>query len=421
MLKSVLQIVSSRFFSSGLSFIWSIFAIRILAPEVLADYAWIMAVLPILLLVSDLGVKNSLLKALPLIQSRNREEKVLRIVQTVSRLKIWLLFLTIFILIVFGLAGIFQSRTIPLALGILLFSHTFYYFLETILQAQEDFRTVALSRVFIQILRLVGIIFIWNYPLFKTLVIVEIISYLLIAIYLKIARKDISLQLNYLYPKQSELKEIFHDLKTGFWLFVAEFAGVLIKRFDIILITIFCQPFQVAKYVAASKLAVPVNIILQSITYTLLPTAFKTNRNSIIRNKSLVVWWILIWLVVLIIICFLPVNYNLLNELLYGGKYPEIKEIVKLVILGIVVAILYQPLILILHNFRKSKTVAGIYLFMLPVYIGLANYIIPVEGALGASKALLITRSTLAIFVMVTLLIIFYNKPNKIEARNNND
>jgi len=396
--KNLAQILTSRVFASLISFLWTIYIIRLTAPEVLASYSWVMALIPIVLLLSDFGCKNSLVRQLPALVKEGAVDQITQAVSLAFRLKARIFFpvaLGLYFWLSFGVSNSnYTGGFLPLLAVILLTVLTYYYFLETILQSHLQFRDIAWIRLLPQFSRITLLLLVRWYPTLPVILCTEILSYSLTSI---IFHRHLKTELRWrdIFKTigRDELSNMKSALFTGFWLFASELIGMSIKRINILLLAHLSTPLQLAHYVSAQKLTVPVDLLLQSLTYTLLPRFFQIDRNVIYQRTRFVYYWISLWLIILLVFLSLPIDLEFLSELLYNGKYTNLGTIFRFIIASIICSLLYQPLILIMHRLGKSHIVTLFYGVILILSLSANIILIPSHAGEGAAMALLMARA----------------------------
>lgn len=315
------------------------------------------------------------------------------------------IFIQIFIFIILCLAGIPASQFISESIGINDSDIIFYAFLSGgiiglygiwfgILQSEEKFGQLGLLNllpnviiiIFIAIIWLAGITFVLDHVIFLY---VSISALLGIASALLLYRGCREATIPAKLTKDfTKMVMINMAITTSYFLY---------RYIDVYFIQFYSNLETVGIYSAAMKTSMLLNILAGSLPTILLPKAvLAAKSNKLLKNYFIKSY------AISFAICFLFMIFYFLSpfflEILFGEEYVGATDILKWLILGWVVNVLYIPISQMFYAYNMASYRLIIELIKVGLSVIAFTYLIPIYGGLGAAYALLIA-------ILVTLVL----------------
>jgi O-antigen/teichoic acid export membrane protein len=396
-------VLSGSVISQGINFLSIIVLARYFGPENIALYLVSIALLTLLIALSDSGISNTMVNFVNKGHVNSVIIKGYLKVGFYIRMLLGLLVSLIGILISESIAiGIYNNDELTTLFyyafsGVIILSINSY--LVSLFQAQGRFICRAKFQIKTALVRLAStlglIFFIPSYISIETLFIAYIFSPILILIFY--SREIVNVIIHPLekdtYKKNT--LDFFHYSK---WIFLSMLAILVSMRIDQFMLLGMTTSEETGYYVIALQLAMVLPLITESITTVLLPKVsnisndLDTYRKTIIRKLTPVCLLILILVII-------PSDF--LIPLLFGKDYTQSILIFKILAIGFCIGILVNPLSLIFYSLSKVWYLTVLNYLQLIFIILLNLLFIPSYGALGA------TVGTVAIRIFALFYILF--------------
>jgi O-antigen/teichoic acid export membrane protein len=185
------------------------------------------------------------------------------------------------------------------------------------------------------------------------------------------------------------------------WILVTVLSTTIIGNIDFHFITYFCGTTETANFGAASRLTMPITMLVSALTITLLPKLSKLTTieaHQFFVRKLCLVLPIAVLAIIVAGVIGIPA-LGMLVEKKYGG----LESLMFLQLASIVLVLIANPFGMLLLARGKTKILAITNLGQLLVDIVLNSFFIPRFGAMGAVySTITINFMGLIIFVLVT-------------------
>lgn len=174
--------------------------------------------------------------------------------------------------------------------------------------------------------------------------------------------------------------------------------SIATQRADVFLIGYFCSATEVGEYGIAFHFAYLLPILGSAGFTALLPKGANLGLAELktYRRKVLALWP----LVVGITVTTAGVGYLSLT-LFFGAKYPGASAVILPLVLGLGVYLIVPPVSIVLYALKKTWEVTLLHALQLAMIVTLDVLLIPRFGAVGAAVSILISRSLMAIAVLM--------------------
>lgn len=187
---------------------------------------------------------------------------------------------------------------------------------------------------------------------------------------------------------------------TG-WIFLSMFTTNLIGNIDAHVLAYFHSNETLSAFSAAGRLTLPIQMVILSLTTTLLPRLSAARDQSEIRYYLSKVWLFLAPLAALTLAAVFLAPPVLVW--IAGDAYAGITTLLRLQILVTLVVLLTNPMGLVLYSWGWSRLLAMMNVFQLLVDVALDLLWIPRWGAIGAVGATLVVNLIGMVTVYVAL------------------
>jgi len=320
------------------------------------------------------------------------------------------IFIQIFIFIILCLAGIPLSELISNSIGLTNPNIILYAFLSGgiiglygiwfgILQSEEKFGYLGLLNLLFNVIIILFIIIIWLSGVTLTL---DHVLFLYVAV--SAALGIISALI--LYRSCRGIK-IHTDLRKDFSKMVMINMAIttsyfLYRYIDVYFIQYYSDLETVGIYSSAMKTSMLLNILAGSLPTILLPKAVSAAKShKLLKNYFIKSYAISFAIIFLFMIFYFLSPFFL--EILFGKEYLSATEILKWLILGWVVNVLYIPISQMFYAYNMASYRLGIELIKVALSVILFIYLIPLYGGIGAAYALLIAI-LITLFLAISVL-----------------
>lgn len=412
LVKQAFIVFSGRFGAAGLGYIISLIVARILGPEQFGLYSFFI-VLTILgsSLVGDAFahaiVRNHVLYTKDKSQNAGVvlvNALAIRIITGLPVIIAGVVFGNVLALTMFS----DPQYAIPITLGCIgSFAVALWTFSLTTLQATESFRAYALLTPVVNLLRLLSIPVLFSIG-FLTM---EAIIGLYVAFYLLCGVIAIWF-LRYRFKGASlSLSEIRSQLNFSKWMALAIICQLLQTHLAVPVLGYYSTKFAVGVFAAAATLLIVVDHITTAILTVQYPKVAKLDNLS--SQISFVKQTLLFsFLIVLLLSPGLLIIEPIIH-LLYGQEYEGSTPVFQILFIGLLSALISQPLNLLFLAQNKSHYWSIMAIFSLLIWLVVGYFLIPKQGAVGAAWTTTIARfSQTAMTFILLFRTIYIGKKN---------
>ncbi len=254
------------------------------------------------------------------------------------------------------------------------------------LQAQRRFQEFSILSV---VPNMVNIVLILDFILFGFLTLKITLSIIVIGFLL-----GLIYGMSFLPEGIVRLREPEHAMRDliGFskWTILYSILTVFLHRLDVLLLSIVASPVTVGVYAVAAMLANIIYIFYEAGIAVLLPNASRIKTKEDFRHflpKSLMVTTVLSLAGV-----FVFIFADLIIDLVFTSEYASTAPILRILSLGLVFTVLFDPLSIIVLAKGKPQKAVGVTGLSLAAFILAAVVLYPSLGATGIAWATVISR-----------------------------
>jgi O-antigen/teichoic acid export membrane protein len=186
---------------------------------------------------------------------------------------------------------------------------------------------------------------------------------------------------------RSALREIYHFSK---WILLSYFATVIAGRIDVFLLSHYKGTESVGLYTAALQLASVTPLLIAAITTVLLPKVSRMSTRAEFTSyiKKAAFGSLVLGLALLPVLLFSDV----IIALVFGDKYLGALPAFKLMFLGYLIALVTNPIGLVVYAMDKPKVFTILNYVQLVVTVVLNFVLIPTMGIVGPALAFVISN-----------------------------
>ncbi len=189
-----------------------------------------------------------------------------------------------------------------------------------------------------------------------------------------------------------DLNSLRMSFSLGKWILAATTISYLFYRLDFFFLTRFVQYNLIGVYSVAKQLTMVISLIAGSASGIFLPKASTALKSQKAFNKYKKEAFFMILLMNLFIICIMVFSSPIIN-ILYGERYIQADNVLKILLIGWFAIIIYLPFSFLFYTLNDSKSVFFLESVKLVIGLLLLYFLVPVGGIIGASFA-----TTLALF-----------------------
>ncbi len=417
LVKDLAVVFIGNLFGAALGFIATILITRILGPADFGLFSIALAVMGIVVQLSDFGISTGLVRFASLYFKTNKIKAAL-LLKVSLKLKIIIavsIFLIGFFLSDFLAINIFQKSDsiIPLKLAFIgAFGASLAGYIPATLQARESFKNYSL---FILIepmakISLIGLLSLaLRLDLFGALTTVITIPFLSLLIGSLIIPKDF---LKVAGNEKEPLKELFNFSK---WILVSILCTMLMIRLDILMLGYFRVTQEVGFFSAAYTLASVFPLLTGTITTVLLPKVSQISNREQLRKyiiKSLKYSSFVVFPVIILLFISRP-----LILFIYGSQYLQSANIFRILVVGLALSVIVNPISLIFYALNKTRIAAYLNISQLFANFVSNIFLIPRFGAVGAAFASLVVAMIGSSFVGLYVYFTLFRTKSKVKSR----
>jgi O-antigen/teichoic acid export membrane protein len=187
----------------------------------------------------------------------------------------------------------------------------------------------------------------------------------------------------------------------AFFMLLSSVIVTLIMQADVWLLGIYVEKSQIGVYTVASRLSLPLVIVLGALNTTLWPRA--SSLTCLIKTTELIKktfrWSVLVALAGLFYAIFAP----LAIPFIFGISYKNGILLGQILCLRYCIAILTCPIAVISYSFGMVRVYWLINMFQLIAVVAISIFLLPIVGAIGAALALI--ANEIIAFTFVTTII----------------
>ena len=407
LVKQSIIVFSGRFGAAGLGYIISLIVARILGPEQFGLYSFFI-VLTILgsSLIGDAFAHAIVRNHVLYIKDKSQNTGVvlvnalaIRIITGMPVIIAGVVFGNVLALTMFS----DSQYAIPITLGCIgSFAVALWTFSLTTLQATESFRAYALLTPVVNLLRLLSIpvLFSIGYLTLQAIIGLYVAFYFLCGViaiwFLRHRFKGASLS----------LLEIRSQLNFSKWMALAIICQLLQTHLAIPVLGYYSTKFAVGIYAAGATLLIVVDHITTAILTVQYPKVAKLDELS--SQITFVKQTLLFSLLLVLLLSPGLFIIEPIITLLYGQEYGESVPVFQILFIGLLVALISQPLNLIFLAQNKSYYWSTMSVLSLLIWLIVGYFLIPKQGAIGAALTTTIARFSQTAMTFILLFRTLY-------------
>lgn len=389
--------------ASALTFLLHIFLARSLSVSSYGSVAVVLEFLAVVIMLADMGLTVALINLYVRYTKANRDADAEFLVKAITVLKLSMA------IVASGGIAIYSSQTegLELEFWILIFAffcayvEVAYQNILVLLQSRELFKQLALYRVALPILRVVGIFWLLKTGhMSKTSAILLYAASSVVAFSLMFITADRTIVgLKKTFWSRNWHPEVIKDLKEFVrWTSLASVVVVFTMKMDTFLLLSLTSSTEVGLYSAAQRLAGLGTVVSSALSVVLMPRAAHINTqaelNAYVRSALMIS--LLFAGPVVVAGCMA----EQLMELIFGANYTGSADVAALLIASFVLGVIVNPLSYVFYNQGYARYLTYLNMAQFAVGLMISSLLIPNLGALGAGISSLTTAFLGFIFII---------------------
>ena len=372
-------------FSAAVGFIYTVILARVLGPEKFGIFSAVVALVAIVYSLGDLGIASAIINFIP---------KLKDLRSTIISTSYWFeIIVSIFILFLFAIFGIFHKAIIPgsllpqvLIAGVLAINYLFISYVQSIFTAERHFLSYSFTQIIDAGIKIIIVFILLSLSRLsiETALLANVIS-TFFALLITFGKEFLRIKPSY---NKGIFEKLFHFAK---WIAVTRIFSVFISRIDIILLNLLSSSFQAGIFAAANRITLLFSLLVSSLGAVINPrfSGFDNKEKVISYVKKLLGLISLITSFMLLSALFAKPIINLV----FGDKFVSAVPVFQALTIAMIPFIFSMATTsALIYTYNQTKFIARLTAFQVISMVVMEIIFIPSLGSFAPPIALGITN-----------------------------